>query len=294
MRILTALLIASALVSPLAAGQAASVGDYTSLSLDFGSLQANMDGTLKRLSGGAKITLMSDKPDVKPLPIQANEIEFDWTPGQSTPTAIIMEGNVQIEHPQAQVKANKAEWNFEQGTLTFTGNPVMTSEMFKEMRGNSMTLNFNTGQIEVSGAGRLAELPLGGGGAPGASAEPESPHFLTAGDVNDWAGLITAIRTQAQTQGPSPGRQIVEQLPRQAQSALLNMPPADLAANPGDLAKQFNGVLRSKKLYNAEAWQGITLSEPAQALLDKQERTSDEQIQLNRLLLQAAYPNHIK
>ncbi|MBI2434711.1 MAG: hypothetical protein HYV26_17785 [Candidatus Hydrogenedentes bacterium] len=272
-----------------AQAQATVAGEYSRISIEAGLLKANLDGTLDELTGGVRIVLKSDKPEVKPLPIAAATMKFNWPKGASTPVSIVMDGKVEIEHPQATVHSQHAEWNFEKGTVVFTGSPVMSSTVFKEMRAKSVTIDFEAGTLEAE-QGSVSEVQLNQAGMGGGS----NPNLLAASDVSDWTGLITALKEQGKAQTPSPGRQILAQLDRQAQSVLINTPAADLAKDPSLLVKQFNAVLRKPGLYNAEAWQGTTLGEEAQGLLKQEKLSVDDQIRLNRLLLQAAYPQFIK
>lgn len=277
------------------AQQTATMGDYDSISIDkFGVLKANFNGSLERLGNGVQITLKSSKEGVKPLPISAGNMNFTWPDGASTPTAIVMEGGVKIQHPQGTVSAQRAEWNFDKNTLEFSGNAAMSSEMFKELKSEKMILNLSTGEFEASGAGSLSEIQIGAAAPGGKGGGASSPDLLNASDVSDWEGLLKTLKEQGAAAGNSPGKQILAQLDAQTRSVLTNTPPADLAKDPTLLVKQFNNVLRQPKLYSAEAWNGVGIGEEAEKLLAKKERTGNEQIRLNRLLLKAAYPEHIK
>jgi len=292
MRYLLALLAACIAGTGAFAQPQMGTGDYTSLSLEAGSFRGSFDGTIERLSGGAKITLRSNSAGVPPLPIQANTMTFDWPAGQGTPNAILMEGGVEIRHPQATVTAQRAEWSFEKGTLVFTGNPVMSNEFVKEMRGESMVLDFNTGGIDVVGVS-VREMPLNMPRTAGGGAAAD-PSLLAESDITDLTGLLGTLKTQARADAPSPGRQLFSQLDADMQGVLLNTPTENLVGQKSLIVTQLNGVLRGPGLYNEAAFAGVALDARARELLDASSRTPEEQTRLNRLLLSAAYPDYVR
>lgn len=275
----------------VALAQPTDMGGYSSMRIDsVGVLEGGFDGTIKRMADGVSITLMADDAEMKDLPIRAGTMNFTWAAGEPTPSVIVMEGNVEIDHPQAHVTAQRAEWNFEAGTLTFSGNPIMKSEQVKEMRGERMILNFNTNTFEVRGA-RVSELPIkGGAGMGGGSSDP---NMLTEGQVTDWTGLVSQIKKEASAGGASPGKQIISGLPASDRTQFEGASVELIVQNKGLMVKAINRALGQTSFYNKAAWEGKTLSSEAQELLAKEQRTAQEQTRLNRLLLQSAYPGLI-
>jgi len=273
----------------IAAAQDLKGGGYTKMKIEkVGSCKGSFGGAFRihSMTGGVSIVLKSDDPAQKDLPIRAQSMTFDWPEGADQPKRLVLEGNVQIEHPQASVAAERAEWDFESGKLVFTGNPKMDSERAKGLRASRITLNFKTNQLEAEDMS-IDEAPMNSAGGLGSSADP---NLLTEADIKDWPGFIEAIKADQKKEGACPGKQLAAKLGAEAQAALKNMATDMLAQNKGGLLKKINKVLEQPGLYGKEAWSGVTLDDETKALLDKKERTPAEQIRQNRLLLQAAFP----
>jgi len=134
-----------------------SMGSYTIMDLDWaGHMVCSFDGKIDSMSDGVKITLRSEDPAKKPVLISANQVKFTWpaAAGGSNrrPVSILLEGKVVVEHPEASVRAEKAEWDFDKGLLTFTGSPVMSSAKFPDgIEAQKVVLDFNTGLVQVYG-----------------------------------------------------------------------------------------------------------------------------------------------
>jgi hypothetical protein len=261
---------------------------YSSMEIDAGRMKGNFaTGAIDEMTDGVKIRLLSDDPDKKPLPIRAQTMKFTWKEGQSTPSTIVMDKNVEVNHPDAQITAGHAEWNFDSGEVVFTGDPVVNNDKIKGLRGEKMILNVKTNNFEVTRV-RADQVPLQGMDAgPGGKGDPS---LLREGDVKDWAALISLLRTEAKADGAAPGKQIVSQISADNRQLLMSVDTAVLLQRKGDIVKLVNSVLKSPKLYSEAAWQGRALSEEAQKLIAAEKRTPEEQTRLNRLLLSAAYP----
>lgn len=292
-RILLALaLLGLADLSP--AQEGGGLGGYSAMQIErVGRFRGSFAGTvgIREMADGVRITLISDDPALQPLPIRANVMRFNWPEGADTPTAITMEGNVEVQHPQASVKADRAEWDFEKGELVFTGNPIMNSDTVKGLRGNKMVINFKENYFDVMDM-QAESVPLRREGGAVATAAAD-PSLLTQDDVKDWTGLITVLKGQAREETPSPGRQIASKLDPDIQRALVNATVDGLVAEKATLLKQLNKVIEKPGLYEEAAFSGIELSEEAKSLLPEANLDRSKQIRLNRLLLQAAYPEFI-
>ena len=273
-----------------------SMGGYTRLRMDeVGLFVGGFDGRIDSMSDGVKITLLSDDPDKKPLPIAANQMKFTWPKeGGKRPSRIVLEGKVVIEHPQAVIKSDKADWDFEKGFLTFTGSPVMTNEQMPDgMQAQKIVLDFNENRFQVFG-GHAKEMRFGdvgaekeaGASAPGAAGDPS---LLGSKDVTDWTAFMTRIKADGASASPSPGKRIVSLLDPKAQKQISTVPVETLLQGQGAVLKQINRVLTNPKLYDAEAWKGVELSPEAQGLLQNAPAGKDL-ARLNRLLLEAAFP----
>lgn len=295
------MLVLTGLVLALGAGPAeapaekksSGTGGYTALRLDdVGVFVGGFDGRIESMSDGVKITLLSDDPAKPPLPISANQMKFTWPEtGGKRPSRILLEGKVHITHPQAEIHAEKADWDFDKGLLTFTGNPVMKNERIPDgIQAQKIVLDFDQGRYQVFG-GRAEMIPFGDIGETAGASEPSS--LLRAEDVRDWTGLFTQLAAAAKAEQASPGKQLVSLLDPKMQTSLTSTPPETLAQEKGTALKQINRILMHPKFYDAAPWQGIDIGAEAQALLKKGGLSAQEQMRLNRLLLEAAYPDLI-
>ena len=296
MRRISACLLGAMLIAMPAFTQGGADG-YNSMSVKAGMMKGNIQtGKLDSLTGGVVIELLSDDAAQPSLPIRANTITFEWTEGSSMPSKIKMDGNVDIKHPQGQIKAQHADWNLESGDLVFTGNPVMDSETFKNLAAERIMINMETGAFSLEQTS-VDKMPLkgtdGGGASAGASGAP-MPGDLTEADVTDFEGLINAIKAEAKAEGDNPGKQIMAQLNPTVRGMLETQETSVLVGAKADVIKQINNVLRKPGMYKRAAWAGITLSEELTALIAKKDQTPEEQSRQNRLLLHAAYPAMIK
>ena len=249
-----------------------------------GSFSESM--AIREMTDGVRISLLSEDAALEPLPVRANTMHFTWEEGASRPSQIVMEGNVQVNHPQGELTADKGVWDFGSGELVFTGNPVMNSDTAKGVRGSKMVVNFNKNTMEIMDMS-AAEVPLRGNGAPA------DPSLLDTGDVTDWPGLIDTLKAQMRADAPSPGKQVGAQLDEETRNIMVNVGTDALVQEKGQLVKAMNSVLKAPGLYDEAAWEGIAPGDEATALLAKDTRTPAEQTRLNRLLLQAAYPEYI-
>ncbi len=256
------------------------------MEIEAGSMRGNFaTGAIEEMTGGVRIRLVSGDTGLAPLPIEAGSMKFTWGEGKTTPSTIIMEKNVKVKHPDAEISAGRAEWNFDTGELVFSGDPVVNSERLKGLRGERMVLNLKTNTFEVTQV-RADQVPLQGAEA----STPTRSDELRAGDITDWTGFIDAIKAEAQAEASSPGRQILTGLTAENQRLLLQMDTDLLLERKEDILRLINGVLSKPGFYDKPAWSHVTLPEEAATLAGKQTLSSTEQVRLNRLLLEAAYP----
>jgi hypothetical protein len=270
------------------------MGGYERMEIEHvGLMDGTLDGRINKMSGGVKIKLISGKPDMKDLPIRAKTMTFSYKEGGTKPSRIVLEGGVDIQHPQASVTADKADWDMEKGELVFTGNPVMKSERVKEMRGSKMILNFEKNAFQVTDV-RIPEFDTSQAGpAPGAGGASSAAPALSEADVTDWPGLIGALKTAAAAAAPSPGKQLAARGGEQMQAALKSMPVEDILQNKAMVLKAVNGILKKPGFYSKAAWEGVALGDEVNGLLAKDKLNAEEQVRQNYLLLQAAFPSFI-
>lgn len=285
MRFLLCLMLAMCMLAASVQAQEDGAGGYTDLEFDAGAISGSFGDVmrLETFSGGVKIILTSQDPSLKPLPIQAETMEFQYGEGSEKPALIVMTGGVYIEHPRATVRAGRARWDFNTGELVFTGNPVMNSDRFKELKGEEMVINFKTNAFSVK-KGTATEVPFNTGDMVAVDTS-----LLSASDIANWAGLIDAMKNAASSNTPSPSLQLVNQLDAGVKNMLLNTPTANLVEMQNDVVKQLNAVIKKPGLYSKEAFSGIALNEEVNALLAKGDLQAEEQSRQNRLLFNAAF-----
>ncbi|MFA7691593.1 MAG: hypothetical protein GX117_00355 [Candidatus Hydrogenedentes bacterium] len=274
---------------PLMAQTDSGMGGYSSMEIEAGTMKGNFaTGAIEEMTGGVRIRLLSDEPGLADLPIEAGTMKFTWEKGRATPATVVMESNVKVKHPDAEISAGRAEWNFNSGELVFSGNPVVNSERLQGLRGEKMILNLKTNTFEVTRV-RADQVPLHGA-ANGAAAPASKAYELRKDDIKDWPGLMNAIKAEAASADPSPGRQILKQMSTQNQQLLLQMETAQLVERKEDILRLFNGILPAQGFYAADAWAGKTLSDEARQLTAADNLEQNDLSKLNRLLLEAAYP----
>jgi hypothetical protein len=269
---------------------AGGLSGYNAMNFEFGYFSMGLNGRFDEMRDGVKITLLSDDPAKKPLPLSANTVKFFWPEKGDKPSRILLEGKVVVEHPQATIHSEKADWDFEKGLLTFTGDPVMSSPQVQELRGEKVVINFKEDRVEAF-HGKAKEVPLGEmNAAEGATGDAG---LLRMQDILDWPGFLTKMKTEAEAEAPSPGKHLVSLLDPKAQKLITTASVETLAQDKGAVLKQFNRVLTNPKLYDAAAWNGVPLDPEATDLLSNATLSAEDRLRLNRLLLESAYPGLI-
>lgn len=297
MRRISACLLGAILIASPAFTQGGADG-YNDMSVKAGMMIGNIKtGKVDSLTGGVFIELLSNDASKPSLPIRANSITFEWKEDAKMPAKIKMDGNVDIKHPDGQIKAQHADWNLESGDLVFTGNPVMDSPTLKNLAAERIVINMNTGAFSLEQA-TVDKMPLkgadGGGASNGGGGGAPVAGELTEADVTDFEGLINALKSQAKESGDNPGKQVMAQLNPTVRGMLESQETSVLVGAKADVLKQLNAVIRKPGMYKRAAWEGITLSDEVKALIAKKDQTPEEQARQNRLLLNAAYPAMIK
>lgn len=293
MKCFLAVLLVCAGCAALATAQDASgggLGGYNRMQIDFiGELIGETSGAFESMTGGVEITLLADDPNLKPLPIKARTMKFEYGEDHSKPTRIVMEGGVNVSHPSASVKSDNAEWDFGKGEMTFRGDVVMNNDRMKDVRCDEFILNFNDNRYRMTKvkADEVSVSNSAGGGDTGSGAA------LGASDVSDWNGLVSAFKAQSAASAASPGKHIFSLLDEKARNMLATTPVETIVANKDQFLKQINKVMQNASFYNADAWAGVSLGDETKTLLAKADRTTEEQARLHELLLHDAYPNFV-
>ncbi|HWS88699.1 MAG TPA: hypothetical protein VN282_17125 [Pyrinomonadaceae bacterium] len=121
--------------------------------------------------------------------------------------------------------------------------------------------------------------------------------LFTAADIVDWHGLCAKLNDEAghSPQGPS-GRVLTFLSPGIRQAIAEAAQKNDLVQLPrSSLIKAFNDILTQRDFYQSESFKRELVKGEVQSLLSRgRESLSDSEVErLNRLLLEAAYPQQI-
>lgn len=280
-----------ALCSIAVAATDGGMGGFSKMKLiRVGEARMSLDpARVDEMRGGVQIELVSDDPDVGVVPISAGIMRFVYKEGDM-PAEIHMEGNVDIRHPLASIKAERADWNFASGELVFSGNPIMNSEMIKELHSEKMVLNFEKNTFQAFAAS-ADEVPIKGGDGFGAQGGTKAA--LRASDITDLPALLAKLKEESRADAASPGKVLVEKLDATPRQLLLDSPISFLVDNKDALLREFNRVVQEESLYDPEAFASVELDAETKELSAKETPTVEERVRLNRLLLHRAFPAEI-
>lgn len=280
----------------LYAQESMNIGKYSSMKIVHvgklkGILQQGIN--IREMTGGVSIVLLSEDPNTPNMPIKAEKMIFEWEEGRNTPVLIRMEGNVYLEHPEGKLKADKAVWDFKKEAVEFTGNPQLDSPKAEGLKGSKIVLDFKNNTIDIENL-QADSIPLQGEGVSSSGESEAGLPLLAESDILDWNRFVIELKKQAQGTDMTPGKHLLNKFDANNRSQFLAAPNELILQKKRDLVKQINRLLRQPDFYNKEAWSNITLPESATELLNKDTLTAEEQVRLNRILLQAAFPNIIK
>jgi electron transport protein HydN len=117
-------------------------------------------------------------------------------------------------------------------------------------------------------------------------------NLLYPDDIHDWHGLAAALANPDEAPHARSARRIREVLDAQplewGQAADADDPEARWR-----LLDALNALLGNDALYDPAVWASVPVDQKAHALAKVSERTPRQTMQLNRLLLEAAFPNQI-
>lgn len=122
--------------------------------------------------------------------------------------------------------------------------------------------------------------------------------YLSQRHVTDWPGFVHALQGAGQSTERTAQTRFLELLPENQQRLVrtLETDVDEIEINVRTrLLEGFRTVMEYDSLYEADLWQGLTLTPEAQALLAKGvgARSELEMHRLNRLLLESAFPGFI-
>jgi lipopolysaccharide export system protein LptA len=244
-------------------------------------------GQIEYITQANLILIADNKADN--LPIKANRVTLQYADEETTvPSRILLEGNVEIDHPEGRITAANVDMNFETEQATFTGNPVIYNPKFPDgFFGDEITLDLKEQKVRVKGA-RAPKVIL-------SAADPADRLELQDTDVSDWTAFLASLKAQIAADAPSPGKHIGSLLEPVVRGAVLSNDVATLLEQQNSIRKLLNGLLENPGFYNAAAWEGYTVSaEVKQRLstpLDQLDRAT--LLWANRSLLHTAFPGTV-
>jgi len=277
------------LCAATALGQMSMGGDFTAMDVEAKEAVGNISGRFDSLTGDVRITLRSEDTAVTPVVIEADKMEFTYAAEQVTsPVKIVLSGNVHIPSPDPEIKSiesRQAVWSMVTNEVTFTGDVVLTRADDSRTKCGEARINLQTGDFRLSGGFEMADFNLV------SNNRPSDPSLIQKDDVKDWTPIVTALKEGMGSETPSPGRRVAGLLNETLQGYLKNMPTASIVENGDALRKEVNKLLPKPGLYDAASWKGTDLGGEARALLDNASRDAAQTTRLNRLLLEAAWPD---
>ena len=121
--------------------------------------------------------------------------------------------------------------------------------------------------------------------------EQRGAWLLGVDDIADWPSFCARLKAEGAKASPGPGKRIWELLDEEARETLGETEP-----NERDAASALNEALKQWDFYQEKDFEGVALPDEAKELLDRDRANlSDREIEkLNRLLLEAAYPEEIE
>jgi sec-independent protein translocase protein TatC len=123
------------------------------------------------------------------------------------------------------------------------------------------------------------------------------PPRLRRRDILDWPAFCSKLNEQGASSAPSVSRRIWRLLPPETQALIKDGVENDTLdrAQKNRVLASLNEILEDRDFYTDEDFRGVTIEAEARELLqtDREAITSDRVRRLNRLLLEAAYPQEI-
>ena len=120
---------------------------------------------------------------------------------------------------------------------------------------------------------------------------------LSCDDILEWAGLCSRLERERNKDAPSPGRRIWELLSREMQGAILHSTRTNEVSEEDKLGllEALNELLKRQDFYQEKYFRDVRHSSEAERLLEKDQQSllPAEAQRLNRLLLEASYPEEI-
>lgn len=120
---------------------------------------------------------------------------------------------------------------------------------------------------------------------------------LNVDQILNWSSFCLKLKEEGTKTLPSPSRRVLELLPSELRQLVVSLERVgDLSrSDKFNLVAALNDILKDRNFYRKEDFEAISANESKAFLGRSLEKLTSAEVQrLNRLLLQAAYPNEIK
>lgn len=112
-------------------------------------------------------------------------------------------------------------------------------------------------------------------------------------ESTNWVGLCARVRKEANGKECTPSGRILEVLPEEKRSLFSDLTQNGDPTHRSKIIQVFNGLLERRDFYQDASFQSVPLSKEIKDLLDQKSLTNEEIQKLNRLLLEASFPQEI-
>ncbi|MCC6698461.1 MAG: phospho-N-acetylmuramoyl-pentapeptide-transferase [Candidatus Hydrogenedentes bacterium] len=125
-----------------------------------------------------------------------------------------------------------------------------------------------------------------------------SATYLASHDILDWPAFAAMLRQAPSSEAPTPAGRVVSFLPESTRNLVAETANGSAwdAEQKSEVLQGMETVLRRQDLYDTTLWEGVPLTEEGNMLLryGTAKLTEREVLRLNRLLLEAAFPDVIE
>jgi hypothetical protein len=122
------------------------------MNLETGAVAGIRDGVVLELVG---------YEEADTIKVRARNVDFVYADGDtSSPTAVQLTGDVQLEHASFGGRADEINVNFDSGDVEFRGHAQLTGERFENAAGNLIRYNLDTKDVLLGPGGQIRRLRL--------------------------------------------------------------------------------------------------------------------------------------
>lgn len=281
--------LAAIAVAGLAAGQGDGSMSFDNVDIDAGIVKINFaTGRIDRIGAGAALVIHAADPGQEPLRIRASEISMSYASEDAAdPAQVVFDGDVRINHPVGTITAGRADWDFGSNVIVFTESPTITSDRFKKAQAEKITLDLINSTMTLEGNTGITGAQLTGGGAS------SDPSLLALGDIRDWPGLVSKLKSGNAAEGATPAKQVIATLDAQRRDMFQSASNEMLLENKDKVIEMLNNALKSPALYSDDAWASVDIDADTKALMAESPTSGEKLTKANRSLLHAAFPAEI-